>query len=421
VEGEQLLRGLTPQVLGALVRRYGDFDRAEDAVQEALLAASTQWPRDGMPQDPKAWLVRVASRRLIDHWRSDDARTRRELAEAGGLPDDALVEPAADAWVEAPGRADGFGPVVDCAGDDTLTLLLLCCHPSLTPPSQVGLTLRAVGGLTTAEIARAFLVPEPTMAQRISRAKAAIRADGADFRLPVGADLRQRMAAVLHVLYLVFNEGYTASHGPDLQRVDLTGEAIRLTRSARALLPDDGEVAGLLALMLLTEARRPARTGADGSLVPLEEQDRSLWLRDPIEEGVGLLTWSLASTPVGPYQLQAAIAAVHDEAPTVEETDWEQVLALYDMLERAAPGPMVSLGRAVATAMVRGPEAGLTIVDELSRTGSLAGSHRLQAVRGHLLEQLGDSDAARESYLLAADLTTSEPERSYLQRKAARL
>ena len=274
MEGEQLWRALAPQVLGALVRRYGDFDRAEDAVQEALLAASRQWPRDGMPHDPRAWLVRVASRRLIDHWRSDDARARRERAEADALPTDALVEAPADAWVEG-----SDGAAVDAHGDDTLTLLLLCCHPALTPPSQVALTLRAVGGLTTAEIASAFLVPESTMAQRISRAKQRIREAGAQFRMPEGEELRQRMAAVLHALYLVFNEGYTTSHGAELQRVDLTQEAIRLTRAARELLPEDGEVAGLLALMLLTEARRPARTAADGSLVPLAEQDRSLWLR----------------------------------------------------------------------------------------------------------------------------------------------
>jgi predicted RNA polymerase sigma factor len=302
-----------------------------------------------------------------------------------------------------------------------LTLLLLCCHPALTPASQVALTLRAVGGLTTAEIASAFLVPESTMAQRISRAKQGIRSVGARFRLPEGEELRQRMAAVLHVLYLVFNEGYTASHGPELQRVDLTREAIRLTRAARELLPDDGEVAGLLALMLLTEARRPARTAADGSLVPLEEQDRSLWLTEPIEEGVAILTWSLGSTPVGPYQLQAAIAAVHDEAPTLEATDWEQVLALYEMLEAAAPGPMVTLGRAVAVAMVRGPEAGLTLVEDLERSGALARNHRLHSVRAHLLERAGDRDGARRGYLTAAGLTTSQPERDYLRRKAARV
>jgi RNA polymerase sigma factor (sigma-70 family) len=414
VEGEQLWRVLAPQVLGALVRRYGDFDRAEDAVQEALLAASTQWPRDGMPHDPRAWLVRVASRRLIDHWRSDDARDRRELADVGALPADALVEAPADAWVDHSDAAP-----VDAHGDDTLTLLLLCCHPALTPPSQVALTLRAVGGLTTAEIASAFLVPESTMAQRISRAKARIREAGAQFRMPDGDELHQRMAAVLHALYLVFNEGYTTSHGSELHRVDLTREAIRLTRAARELLPEGGEVAGLLALMLLTEARRPARTAADGSLVPLAEQDRSRWLTAPIEEGVALVTWSLASSPVGPYQLQAAIAAVHDEAPTFEATDWDQVLMLYDMLERAAPGPMVTLGRAVALAMARGPEAGLALVDDLERSGALAGHHRLHSVRAHLLEQLGEGDAARESYLLAAGLTTSAPERDYLQRKAA--
>ncbi|HET8987247.1 MAG TPA: sigma-70 family RNA polymerase sigma factor [Humibacillus sp.] len=416
MEGEQLWRTLAPQVLGALVRRYGDFDRAEDAVQEALLAASTQWPRDGMPHDPRAWLVRVASRRLIDHWRSDDARARRERADADALPADALVEAPADAWVEGSGAAPA-----EARDDDTLTLLLLCCHPALTPPSQVALTLRAVGGLTTAEIAAAFLVPESTMAQRISRAKQRIRDAGARFCMPEGEELRQRMAAVLHALYLVFNEGYTTSHGTELQRIDLTHEAIRLARAARELLPDDGEVAGLLALTLLTEARRPARTAADGSLVPLAEQDRSLWLRAPIDEGVALVTWSLGSTPVGPYQLQAAIAAVHDEAPTVEATDWEQVLALYEMLERVSPGPMVTLSRAVALAMARGPAAGLAVVDDLESSGLLDRHHRLHSVRAHLLERLGESEAARASYLLAAGLTTSRPERDYLQRKAAGL
>ncbi|WP_404389751.1 RNA polymerase sigma factor [Humibacillus xanthopallidus] len=417
MEGEQQWRALAPQVLGALVRRYGDFDRAEDAVQEALLAASTQWPRDGMPHDPRAWLVQVASRRLIDHWRSDAARSRRERADADALPADALVEPGADAWVEG---SDGAASP-DPHGDDTLTLLLLCCHPALTPPSQVALTLRAVGGLTTAEIASAFLVPESTMAQRISRAKQRIREAGAQFRMPEAEELRQRMAAALHALYLVFNEGYTTSHGADLQRVDLTRESIRLTRAARELLPEDGEVAGLLALMLLTEARRPARVRADGSLVPLAEQDRSLWSASLIEEGTALVTWSLASTPVGPYQLQAAIAAVHDEAPTVEATDWQQVLALYELLERTAPGPMVTLGRAVALAMARGPEEGLALVDDLEQSGSLKRHHRLHSVRAHLLEQLGDRDAARASYLVAAGLTTSLPEREYLQRKAARM
>ena len=313
------------------------------------------------------------------------------------------------------------GTAVDAHGDDTLTLLLLCCHPALTPPSQVALTLRAVGGLTTAEIASAFLVPESTMAQRISRAKQRIREAGAQFRMPEGEELRQRMAAVLHALYLVFNEGYTTSHGADLQRVDLTREAIRLARAARELLPEDGEVAGLLALMLLTEARRPARAAADGSLVPLAEQDRSLWSASLIEEGTALVTWSLASTPVGPYQLQAAIAAVHDEAPTVEATDWEQVLALYEMLERTAPGPMVTLGRAVALAMARGPEQGLALVDDLERSGSLARHHRLHSVRAHLLEQVGDTRRCSRELPVAAGLTTSVPERDYLQRKAARV
>jgi RNA polymerase sigma factor (sigma-70 family) len=317
-EIERLLRELAPQVLGALVRRYGDFDTCEDAVQEALLAAAVQWPEQGIPEHPRGWLVTVASRRWIERWREEAARRRREQTAA------ALAPPPPEAV-----------PAVD----DTLTLLLLCCHPSLTRASQVALTLRAVGGLTTAEIARAFLVPEATVAQRISRAKQRIRASGAQFRLPPEAERSQRVAAVLQVLYLIFNEGYTASSGPALHRVELSGQAIRLTRELHRLLPGDGEVAGLLALMLLTDARRPARTGPDGALVPLAEQDRTRWDAAAIAEGVALVTGALASAPIGPYQLQAAIAAVHDEAPSFEETDWDQILGLYELLERLSPRP----------------------------------------------------------------------------------
>ena len=399
-EVEGLLRELSPQVLGALVRRYGDFDGCEDAVQEALLAASRQWPAEGTPANPKGWLTTVASRRWVERWRQDAARRRREQTAA------ALSPPQAD---PAP------------AVDDTLTLLLLCCHPSLTQASQVALTLRAVGGLTTAEIARALLVPEATVAQRISRAKQRIKASGAEFRLPAEADRSERLAAVLQVLYLVFNEGYTASSGTALHRVELTGEAIRLTRQLHDRLPDDGEVAGLLALMLLTDARRPARSGPDGALVPLAEQDRSRWDAQAVAEGVALITRALASAPVGPYQLQAAIAAVHDEAARFEDTDWDQILGLYELLDRLAPGPIVTLNRIVAVAMVHGPEAGLGQLAAAEAEPALAGHHRVDAVRAHLLELAGDHEAAHAAYRLAARRTLSLAEQHYLESRAARL
>ncbi|NUR81437.1 MAG: RNA polymerase sigma factor [Dermatophilaceae bacterium] len=406
---EELWRAVTPQVIGALVRRYRDFDRAEEAAQEALLAAAAQWPEEGVPHDPRAWLIRVGSRRLVDRLRSDEARVRREVADASRTPDDERVSPPTDA--PGAGRAD----------DDTLTLLLLCCHPVLSPPARIALTLRAVGGLTTAQIAHAFLVPEATMAQRISRAKASIRGAGSQFRVPPATELPARVGEVLHVLYLVFTEGHTASSGDALARVDLTAEAIRLARQLHALLPDEGEVTGLLALMLLTEARRPARTTASGELVPLAEQDRSLWRTAYVREGVDLVTDALTRSRLGPYQVQAAIAAVHDEAPTAADTDWEQVLALYDVLEQLAPGPVVSLNRAVALAMVDGPATGLSLLADLEGDKRLARHHRLHAVRAHLLELDGDTDAARESYLLAARLTTSVPEQRHLERKAADL
>ncbi|MFI8787045.1 RNA polymerase sigma factor [Streptomyces sp. NPDC055105] len=401
---EDLLRRHAPQVLGALVRRHGHFDAAEDAVQEALLAAARQWPDAGVPDNPRGWLIKVASRRLVDALRSDDARRRREEADAALTPRDAFTAPP-------PGESRA-----PCE-DDTLTLLYLCCHPELTPAAQVALTLRAVGGLTTAEIARAHLVPEPTMAQRISRAKQRVR--GVRFRRP--EDWRERLPAVLQILYLIFNEGYTATSGPQLQRADLAREAIRLTRAVRALLPGDSEVAGLLALMLLTDARRAARTDAAGELVRLDEQDRTLWDRAEIDEGVALVALALPRGPVGPYQLQAAIAALHDEAASAEDTDWPQILALYDLLVRVVPEGevMAALGRAVAVAMVHGPEAGLTETDEL--TDALGGHHRLAAVRGHLLELAGDRDAARAAYQEAAGGTLSRPEQRYLQLRAARL
>ncbi|MGW6275845.1 RNA polymerase sigma factor [Kribbella sp. NPDC055071] len=388
---EELLRAQAPRVLSALVRRYGDFDACEDAVQEALLAASQRWPGDGVPENPRGWLITVASRRRIEVLRSEAARQRREQSLAVG-PD---PEPASSI-------------------DDSLTLLMLCCHPSLTPQSQVALTLRAVGGLTTAEIARAFLVPEATIGQRVSRAKAKLR--GARFALPPASEQPERLAAVLHVLYLIFNEGYTASSGASLHRVELSTEAIRLTRQLRELLPAEGEVAGLLALMLLTDARRPARTTADGALVPLPEQDRARWDAASIAEGTELIDSTLQSAPVGPYQLQAAIAAVHDAAPSAAETDWREILMLYELLESTAPGPMVTLNRIVAVAMVHGPAAGLALLDDVDP--ALTDHHRLAAVRAHLLELSGAREAAREAYQLAARLTQSLPEQRYLQTRA---
>lgn len=400
VATEGLLRELAPQVLGTLVRRHGQFDACEDAVQEALLAATLQWADEGVPANPRSWLVTVASRRLVDEWRSESARRRREETAA---------------VLEVP------DPVQSADRDDTLTLLFLCCHPSLSVPSQLALTLRAVGGLTTAEIARAFLVPEATMAQRISRAKQRIKTTGLRFDLPPEPERAGRLAVVLQVLYLVFNEGYTTSSGPAVHRADLTTEAIRLARLLRQLLPGDGEVAGLLALMLLTEARRAARTDADGSLVPLAEQRRDLWNTAQIEQGIALVTSTLGATPIGPYQLQAAIAAVHDEARTAEETDWPQILALYGVLERVSPGPVVTLNRAVAVAMVHGPRAGLALLGTLDADERMTQTHRLEAVRGHLLELAGDLPAARECYQRAARMTANIPEQRYLALRAAGL
>jgi RNA polymerase sigma factor (sigma-70 family) len=395
---EDLLRQLGPQVLGAVARRYGDLADAEDSVQEALLAAATQWPDDGVPDDPRAWLTTVAARRMTDRLRRDGARRMREVAVAAREP------------VDPPSVPDR---------DDSLTLLFLCCHPALTPASAIPLTLRAVGGLTTAEIARAFLVPEATMAQRISRAKQRIKASGASFAIPTGSELRERLRSVLHVLYLLFNEGYAASSGAQVARTELSAEAIRLTRIVHMSLPDDPEVAGLLALMLLNEARRPARTESGGELVPLAEQDRSRWDRALIEEGVALVTAALPKGAVGEYQLQAAIAALHDEAESTDATDWPQILALYGLLERMTGNPMVTLNRAVAAAMVDGPGAGLALLEGLDER--LAGHHRLDAVHAHLLEMGGDGEAAIAHYQTAAARTTSIAERDYLLMRAARL
>jgi RNA polymerase sigma factor (sigma-70 family) len=394
---EDLLREVAPQVVGVLARRSGDFASAEDAVQEALLAAHTVWTRDGIPAQPRAWLVTAATRRLLDAQRSEKARSARERA-----------------WVAAqPGGAD----VVQY--DDTLTVLLMCCHPVLTPASAVALTLRAVAGLTTAEIAAAYVVPEATMAQRISRAKRQVRQSGQAFSLPDPDELDERVARVLAVLYLLYNEGYAATSGPRLTRTDLSAESIRLARLTHRLVPGDPEVTALLALLLLLEARRPARVGADGEVVPLPDQDRSLWDLSLVREGTTLLDSTVGHGPTGAYQLQAAIAAVHDRATRAEDTDWSQVLALYGLLERIAPSPFVTLARAVALAEVEGPDAADSVLDGLE--GPLGGHHRLQAVRGHVAELRGDRTAARRHYLDAARLTTNLAEQRHLTARAAGL
>ena len=402
---EHLLRELAPQVLGAVARRFRDFSSAEDAMQEAMIAAFTQWPQEGVPENPRGWLIQVACRRMADQMRSEIARSERETAVAA----------------ETESLASLLEIEADMDPDDTLILLFMCCHPALTPSSAIALTLRAVGGLTTAEIANAFLVPEATMAQRISRAKQTIKTSGAPFRLPSPQERAGRLPAVLHVLYLIFSEGYTSSIGSHLQRFDLAREAIRLTRNTKTLLPDNAEVAGLLALMLLTDARRAARTGPDEELIPLDKQDRSLWDRVEISEGIELLTAALAKGSVGLYHLQAAIAAVHDEAERAEDTDWPQILALYELLKRVSPGPMVTLNHAIAAAMVHGPAEGLQLLRSLDTDPRLASHYRLDAVRAHLLEKTGDYEAAIEHYRLAAARTTSIPERNYLMTQAARL
>jgi RNA polymerase sigma factor (sigma-70 family) len=398
---ERLLRELAPQALGVVARRFRDFASAEDAVQEALLAAFTQWPLEGVPENPRGWLIQVASRRMTDQVRSEIARRQRETAAARD--------------VETVAAAGDMERDVDMDPDDTLILLFLCCHPALTSSSAIALTLRAVGGLTTAEIANAFLVPEATMAQRISRAKQSIKASGVPFRLLSWQERAERLPAVLHALYLIFNEGYSSSGGPRLQRLDLAREAIRLTRGAKALLPGDAEVAGLLALMLLTDARRAARTGPDEELIPLNKQDRTLWDRAEISEGIELLTAALSKGSVGLYQLQAAVAAIHDEASRAEDTDWPQILALYELLKRVSPSSMATLNHAIAAAMVHGPARGL------ESDARFSAHHRLEAVRAHLLEMLGDRENAIKHYRTAAGRTMSIPERNYLMTQAARL
>ena len=403
-----LLRDLAPQVLAAVARRHEDFAAAEDAVQEALIAAAARWPTEGVPSNPRGWLYHVAVRRMTDQVRRDVARRRREDAVATERSAIETVVPTM------------FGEIAPDE-DDTLTLLFMCCHPALTPSTAIALTLRAVGGLTTAEIASAFLVPEATMAQRISRAKSSIKSSKVPFRMPNDGERRERLAAVLQVLYLIFNEGYATSAGPALHRTDLSDEAVRLTRLAHAMMPDDAEVAGLLALMLLTDARRAARTGPDGELIPLDEQDRTLWDRRLIEEGVALLSRTLPKGDVGAYQLQAAVAAVHDEAARVEDTDWPQILALYGVLRSLSDNPMVSLSYAIASAMVNGPQAGLALLDELACDARIAGHYRLDAVRAHLLDRAGDRERALVHYRAAAERTASIRERDYLLTKAARI
>ena len=396
-EIEARLRELAPQVLGVLVRRYGRFDACEDAVQEALLAATTSWGNQP-PDHPAGWLITAASRRLIEMWRQESARRNREVRYT---------------------RMD-LEAVETGDRDDTLALYFLCCHPAVTPSAQIPLILRALGGLTTVEIADGLLIPAPTVGQRISRAKARIAEAGGTFADPGEDELAERLPAVLQAIYLIFNEGYTASSGPTLQRVELATEAIRLARGLHQSRPGDGEVTGLLALLLLTDARRSARTRGDGSLIPLSEQDRSCWNRAQIEEGATLLTTALTTAPIGPYQVQAAIAAVHGESAEAGDTDWRQILTLYDLLEVLSPGPVVTLNRVVALAEVHGPEVGLRALGALD-SAPLATHHRTHAVRAHLLEQLGDRDGAREHYLQAARGTRSLPEQRYLLARAARL
>lgn len=402
-----LLRDLAPGVLGAVTRRHGDFADAEDAVQEALIAAAAQWPAVGIPTNPAGWLYQVAIRRLQDQVRADVARRRRE---------DAVAMETARAAFVAPRDAD-----IGVHADDSLLLLFMCCHPALTDTSAIALTLRAVGGLTTAEIARAFLMPEATMAQRISRAKASIKASGVPLSMPTSAERTERLPSVLHVLYLIFNEGYASSSGPTLQRVDLSNEAIRLTRGVRALLPEDSEVAGLLSLMLLTDARRAARTGPVGELIPLDEQDRSRWNSALIAEGVQLTRDALGRGAVGPYGLQAAIAALHDEAPRVEDTDWPQILALYEILDRMSDNPMVTLNRVIAAAMTHGPAEGLVLLNALEQDPRIRGHYRVDAVRAHLLERDGRGEDAIVHYGRAAERTANAPERDYLLLRITRL
>jgi RNA polymerase sigma factor (sigma-70 family) len=407
-EVQHLLRDLAPQVLGAVTRRYRDFAASEDAVQEALIAAAAQWPNEGVPENPRAWLIHVAVRRMTDQVRAESARRQRENIVVSLVPAD-------EQFALAPDESGAM------ERDDALDLLFMCCHPALTESSAIALTLRAVGGLTTGEIAKAFLVPETTMAQRISRAKQTIKDSGVPFEMPTVDGRASRLDAVMHVLYLVFSEGYAASSGSELQRTDLSSEALRMARLLHRVLPDDCEVAGLVALMLLTDARRAARTGPAGELIALDEQDRALWNRDAIAEGVALISATWSRGAIGPYQVQAAVAALHDEATSAATTDWSEILALYGVLQQMSDNPMVTLNHAIATAMVHGPAAGLERLDALAADPRLRDHHRLDAVRAHLLERAGEHDAAIAHYRRAADRTTSHPERNYLLLRAAQL
>ncbi len=406
-ETEELLRRLAPQVLGAVVRRLGHFELAEDATQEALTAAARHWPREGVPDNPPGWLITVASRRLTDLLRSEQARRRREGAVARWSPTE-----------RSPPQVDEGRPGDT---DDTLVLLFLCCHPSLTAASQIALTLRAVGGLSAAEIARGLLASEQTVTRRITRAKQSIKDSGVPFALPARDSRAERLQAVLRVLYLIFNEGYAGTAGTTLVRTDLAAEAIRLARALHTALPDDSEVSGLLALMLLVHARHRARTAPDGSLIPMAEQDRSLWDRAAIEEGISLVTAALPRGPAGPYQLQAAIAAVHDEAERADATDWPQIAALYGVLLRLDDNPVVALNQAVAVSMVAGPQAGLELVDRLATDSRVNTDRRFYAVRGHLLEKAGEPAAALDAYRAAARVATNLQQQRYLNRQVARL
>ena len=406
-EIEDLLRRLAPQVLGPVVRRYGNFDLAEDATQEALAAAAVSWPQDGLPGNPRGWLITVASRRLTDLLRSEQARQRREETVARW----ALTERSASR-ADEPARATPTTRSCCCC---------MCCHPSLSVASQMALTLRAVGGLTAAEIARALLGSEQTVTRRITRAKRSIKVSGVPFALPAQDEMGGRLEAVLRVLYLIFNEGYSSTAGTALVRVDLAEEATRLVRALHETRPDDPEVAGLLALMLLVHARHRARMAPDGSLVPMAEQDRSRWDRGAIEEGIALVTAALPRGPIGPYQLQAAIAAVHDEAESYEATDWPQIAALYGVLLRLDDSPVVALNHAVAVSMVAGPPAGLALVQRLGADARVNADRRFHAVRGHLLEMAGDRAAAVEAYRAAARAATNLQQQRYLNQQITRL
>ena len=402
---DEIYRSDSRRVFATLVRLLGDFDLAEDALHNAFAAALEQWPKTGVPANPRAWLVSTGRFKAIDALR----RRARFDAALGELAD--RLDP------EAGDPATRHGEDVE---DDRLRLISTCCHPALSPEGQVALTLREVCGLTTEAVARAFLVPPPTLAQRIVRAKAKIRDARIPYRVPSQAELPERLESVLRVVYLIFNEGYSASAGGSLTRPDLSGEAIRLGRLLVALLPEP-EAMGLLALMLLHESRRAARTSLTGDLVPLEEQDRSLWKGQQIAEGTALVRWALSSGQFGPYTLQAAIAAVHAQAPSVAATDWPQIVGLYDVLARAVPSPVIELNRAVAVAMRDGPKAGLALIDDILARGDLADYHLAHAARADLCRRLGRTKEARTSYEQALGLAEQGPERRFLARRLAEL